>query len=74
MIQQGPWMANYIEKLAPRMNRWNVPEEDLRQERVFAISDLDARGGTVRHMMFDGKTREMWFGTDGGTVGKIVVP
>ena len=47
---------------------------DSRQERVFAISDLDAQGGTVRHMMFDGKTREMWFGTDGGTVGKIVVP
>jgi virginiamycin B lyase len=47
---------------------------DARQERFFAISDLDARGGTVRHMMFDGRTREMWFGTDGGTVGKIVVP
>ena len=47
---------------------------DSRQERVFAISDLDAQGGTVRHMMFDGRTREMWFGTDGGTVGKIVVP
>ena len=47
---------------------------DARQERVFAISDLDAKGGTVRHMMFDGKTREMWFGTDGGTVGRIVVP
>jgi virginiamycin B lyase len=47
---------------------------DARQERVFAISDLDAQGGTVRHMMFHGPTREMWFGTDGGTVGKIVVP
>ena len=47
---------------------------DTRQERVFAISDLDAQGGTVRHMMFDGKTRELWFGTDGGTVGKIGVP
>src|SRR5690606_23350970 len=22
MVKQGPWMANYIEKLAPRMNRW----------------------------------------------------
>ena len=47
---------------------------DSRQEKVFAISELDPRGGTVRHMMFDGRTREMWFGTDGGTVGKIVVP
>ena len=47
---------------------------DSRQERVFAISDLDPRGGTVRHMMFDDRTREMWFGTDGGTVGKIIVP
>ena len=47
---------------------------DSRQERVFAITDLDPRGGTVRHMMFDDRTRELWFGTDGGTVGKIVVP
>jgi virginiamycin B lyase len=47
---------------------------DARQERFFAISELDARGGTVRHMMFDPSRREMWFGTDGGTVGKIVVP
>ena len=47
---------------------------DSRQERVFAISDLDPQGGTVRHMMFHGPTREMWFGTDGGTVGKIIVP
>jgi virginiamycin B lyase len=47
---------------------------DARQERVFAVSDLDATGGTVRHMMFHTPTREMWFGTDGGTVGKIVVP
>ncbi len=47
---------------------------DARQERVFAITDLDDRGGTVRHMMFHEPTRELWFGTDGGTVGKIVVP
>ena len=47
---------------------------DARQEKVFASVELDARGGTVRHMNFDPKTRELWFGTDGGTVGKIVVP
>ena len=47
---------------------------DARQEKVFAITDLDPRGGTVRHMMFDDRTRELWFGTDGGTVGRIVVP
>ncbi len=47
---------------------------DGRQEKFFAVAELDARGGTVRHMMFDPKTRELWFGTDGGTVGKIVVP
>lgn len=35
MVQQGPWMANYIEKLAPSMNRWNVSNEDLRQEHLF---------------------------------------
>jgi virginiamycin B lyase len=47
---------------------------DTRQEKFFAVAELAAQGGTVRHMNFDPRTRELWFGTDGGTVGKIVVP
>ena len=35
MEQQGPWMALYIETLAPSMNRWNVPPDQLERERNF---------------------------------------
>ncbi|HWP41129.1 MAG TPA: extracellular solute-binding protein [Tepidisphaeraceae bacterium] len=32
MEQEGPWKANYIEKLNPRMNNWrNLPPEQLRK-------------------------------------------
>jgi len=27
MEQQGPWMANFIEKFNPTMNRWNLPAD-----------------------------------------------
>jgi ABC-type glycerol-3-phosphate transport system substrate-binding protein len=36
MEQQGPWMANYIEDLAPRMNRWHVTDEQWNREKNFA--------------------------------------
>jgi virginiamycin B lyase len=29
---------------------------------------------TIRHMTFDKSTRQIWFGTDQGAIGKIVVP
>ncbi len=29
---------------------------------------------TIRHMTFDKATRQIWFGTDQGAIGKIVVP
>ncbi|MGN6725027.1 MAG: extracellular solute-binding protein [Tepidisphaeraceae bacterium] len=35
MVQQGPWMANYIEHLAPSMNRWHVPAEKQKREKDF---------------------------------------
>jgi multiple sugar transport system substrate-binding protein len=28
MEQQGPWLANYIEKLNPKMNRWKMSKEE----------------------------------------------
>lgn len=36
MEQQGPWMANFIDDLAPAMNRWGVPEEKIRREKAFS--------------------------------------
>lgn len=39
------------------------------------IPSLTAQGrNTVRHMTFNKATRELWFGTDAGTIGKINVP
>jgi ABC-type glycerol-3-phosphate transport system substrate-binding protein len=35
MEQQGPWMAAFIEKLKPSMNRWHVPVEQLQREKNF---------------------------------------
>lgn len=31
MVQQGPWMANYIENLNPSMNRWKMSKEEERR-------------------------------------------
>lgn len=31
-------------------------------------------GSTVRHMIFDKKAREVWFGSDAGTIGRFKVP
>jgi ABC-type glycerol-3-phosphate transport system substrate-binding protein len=31
MVQQGPWMANYIEDLKPSMNRWKRSKEEERK-------------------------------------------
>ncbi|NUQ21500.1 MAG: lyase [Gemmatimonadaceae bacterium] len=29
---------------------------------------------TIRHMTFDRATRQIWFGTDQGTIGRVIVP
>jgi virginiamycin B lyase len=34
----------------------------------------EAGPNTVRHMTFDKKTRQIWFGTDQGAIGRIKVP
>lgn len=36
MVMQGPWMANFIEKLKPGLNRWQVSPRDLSVEAAFA--------------------------------------
>jgi multiple sugar transport system substrate-binding protein len=36
MEQQGPWMANYIEDLAPKMSRWAFPKE---QEKGMSVEE-----------------------------------
>ena len=36
--------------------------------------EIDSGGGTVRHMVYEPSTREIWFGTDTNTVGRAKIP
>jgi len=38
------------------------------------IMSNGAATNTIRHMTFDRATRQIWFGTDAGTIGQIKVP
>lgn len=40
----------------------------------FAIPSNGAARNTVRHMTYNRSTREIWFGTDAGTIGHVKVP
>lgn len=40
----------------------------------FAIPSNGSTRNTIRHMQFNPSTREIWFGTDAGTIGHIKVP
>ena len=47
---------------------------DPKTESFFSVTPIPSGSGTVRHMHFDKTKREIWFGTDVGTIGKAVVP
>jgi virginiamycin B lyase len=47
---------------------------DPKTESFFSVTPIPSGGGTVRHMYFEPTQREIWFGTDVGTIGKAVVP
>jgi virginiamycin B lyase len=47
---------------------------DPRTQKTFATGEVPSGGGTVRHMVFVPRTREIWFGTDKGTIGRLTVP
>jgi virginiamycin B lyase len=42
---------------------------DPEDERFFGSTAIPSGGGVVRHMVFDPKTRRIWFGTDKNTIG-----
>jgi len=42
--------------------------------RFFSNTPIPGGGRTVRHMVFHRPTRELWFGTDAGTIGRASVP
>jgi virginiamycin B lyase len=48
---------------------------DPRGGKFFGATELGPTGpNTVRHMVYDKKTRSIWFGSDRGTIGRAVVP
>jgi virginiamycin B lyase len=47
---------------------------DPATEQVFSQTPIPSGGGAVRHMMFEPTRREIWFGTDRNTIGKLVLP
>ena len=46
---------------------------DPATESFFSITELGSGGGTVRHMVFDDTTRQIWFGTDTNFLGRAVL-
>ena len=46
---------------------------DPAREKFFGLTPIPSGGGTVRHMVFDPRTGQIWFGTDAGTIGRAQV-
>ena len=46
---------------------------DPKAEKFFGLTPIPSGGGTVRHMMYDKGSGQIWFGTDNNTVGRAVV-
>jgi virginiamycin B lyase len=47
---------------------------DPKTEAMFSITKIESGGGAIRHMVFDPKTRSVWFGTDTNTIGRARIP
>ncbi len=47
---------------------------DPQTNAFFSKAPIESGGGTVRHMYFHPPSREIWFGTDRGTIGRAKLP
>jgi virginiamycin B lyase len=47
---------------------------DPKTKTFFATAPIASGGGTVRHMYYHPSTKEIWFGTDAGTIGRAKLP
>jgi virginiamycin B lyase len=48
---------------------------DPKSESWIAVTPISQSGGlTVRHMVYHGPTRSLWFGTDANTIGRARIP
>ena len=61
------WMV----ETGPQPNR--LVGFDPKAEKFFGITAIPSGGGTVRHMMYDERGGQIWFGTDNNTIGRALV-
>jgi virginiamycin B lyase len=47
---------------------------DVKAKKFMKVAEIPSGGSTVRHMVFDAKSRSLWFGTDKNTIGRFRVP
>jgi virginiamycin B lyase len=46
---------------------------DPKKEKFFGVTPIPSGAGTVRHMVFDKRSGQIWFGTDNNTIGRAEV-
>ena len=46
---------------------------DPKTEKFFGSTPIPSGGGTVRHMVYDKRSGQIWFGTDNNTIGRAQV-
>jgi virginiamycin B lyase len=65
LAETGAVQPNRLVAFDPQTKQWvaNVP-----------VPANGSMASTIRHMTFDRTTRQIWFGTDAGTIGAIKVP
>jgi virginiamycin B lyase len=81
-LPSGPGSRPYAMAIDDRSRLWIV-ESGPQPNRMVAFDPVAARfvagfplaeaRGAVRHMVFDAKTRALWFGTDTGYLGRVRV-
>lgn len=47
---------------------------DPKTSRFFGATAVPSGGGSVRHMVYDRTTKQIWFGADANTIGRAAVP
>lgn len=47
---------------------------DTKTNAFISTTSIPSGGGVVRHMIYHAPTREIWFGTDAGTIGRAKLP
>jgi virginiamycin B lyase len=62
----------WLVETGPQPNR--LVGFDPRSRRFFSTTEIPSGGSTVRHMIFDARTKAIWFGTDKNTIGRALVP